>query len=63
VLRQVLLPDRVLEAGLGGDGRSDLSGVREGFSGRKLSVSTPTAAMPVGTVTLLGAPLRLPSPR
>jgi hypothetical protein len=31
VLRQVLLPNRVLETGLGGDGRSDLSGVREGF--------------------------------
>jgi len=35
----------------------------EGFSGRKLSASAPTAAMPAGTVTLLGAPLRLPSPR
>jgi hypothetical protein len=31
MLWQVLLPDRVLETGLGGDGRSDLSGVREGF--------------------------------
>jgi hypothetical protein len=35
VLRQVLLPDRVLETELGGDGWSDLSGVRESFSRAK----------------------------
>jgi hypothetical protein len=29
---QVLLPDRILEAGLGDDGRSDLSSVREGLA-------------------------------
>jgi hypothetical protein len=55
-------PDRV--------GRPDsetLGGIRyeawrEGFSGRKLSVLTPTAAMSAGVATLLRALLWVPSP-
>jgi hypothetical protein len=35
----------------------------EDFSGRKLSALAPTAAMPAGVVTLLGASLWLSSPR
>jgi hypothetical protein len=36
-------------------------GVCVGFSGRKPRVLTPTVAMPVGVITLLGAPLWVPS--
>ena len=35
----------------------------EGFFERKLCAPAPMAAMPVGTVTLLGASFWLPSPR
>jgi hypothetical protein len=60
VLRQGLLPDRVLRAGFEDSGRSKISGVYEGFYGQKLSASMPTMATPVGVVTLLRAPLWLP---
>jgi hypothetical protein len=35
----------------------------KGFSEQKLSASAPSATMPASIVTLLGAPMRLPSPR
>jgi hypothetical protein len=60
-LRQGLLPDRELKAKLKDIGQSKLSGVCEGFFGRKLCVSTPTTTTPAGVVTLLRAPLWLPS--
>jgi hypothetical protein len=46
--------NRILEDLLGDRGRSKISGVCEGFFGRNLSVSTTTAVMPTGIVTLLG---------
>ena len=60
--RQCHRPDRGVKAGFGAE-RGQMVGVGEGFSGRKLCVSTPTAAMPAGVVTLLGAALWVPFPR
>jgi hypothetical protein len=59
-LRQRHLPDHVLKVALGDSGQA--AGVCEGFSGRKLRVVTPAVAMPAGIVTLLRAPLWVPSP-
>jgi hypothetical protein len=60
-LRQGLLPDRELKARLEDIGQSKLSGVCKGFSGRNLCVSMPTTTTHAGVVTLLRAPLWLPS--
>jgi hypothetical protein len=35
----------------------------KGFFERKLSASAPSVAMPIGIITVLGAPMRLPSPQ
>jgi hypothetical protein len=61
-LRQRHLPDCVLKIGLVTEGGLTV-GVDEGFSGRKLHVSTPTTVTPLGAVTLLGALLWVPSLR
>ena len=49
--------------GLGTVGSSKYQIGDEGFSERKLCAPAPTAAMPAGVITLLGAPLWAPSPR
>jgi hypothetical protein len=50
------LSDRVLKTGLRDNWRSDRGRVRR-LPGRKPRVLTPMAVMPVGVVTLPGAPL------
>lgn len=57
------IPDRVLAAYLGDNERGGRRGAFEGFSGRKLCASAPSAAMPAGIVTFLGASMRLPFAR
>jgi hypothetical protein len=49
-----LLLDHVLETGLEDIWRSEITGVCEYLSMRKLSISMATAVMPAGVVTLLG---------
>jgi hypothetical protein len=57
-------PDHMSEAYLGDSGRGWKTGSgTKVFSERKLSALAPSAAMPMGIVTLLGAPMWLPSLR
>jgi hypothetical protein len=53
--------DRTPKTELGDSGQSEVSCMYVGFFGRKLSVLMPTAAKLMGVVSLLRAPLWLPS--
>jgi hypothetical protein len=61
-LRLRHLPDHAMKTGLGDIERFDSGRVCR-FSGRKPRVLTPTAAMPAGVVTNLGALLLVPLAR